>query len=356
MRQSAYAPTVETMLRRAAIFVATAALAALPALAAAPAPASAAARYERGFDILMYRNAHDVGPRSAVLFRRLAKRHVTHVRIVFPIVQASATGSRVYRSGSLTPPDAYLKAMTRQARRRHMAVTLVPAIDDARLGPDYWRGTIKPVDRAAWFASYGAVMRHYARLARSIRAASLSVGIELESMSAYNREWTELVRSVRRVFHGRVTYSVNWSSISEGRHPAWLAKLDSIGLDSYFPLDVASQPTIADLLGALGARWASPLATFRAAYPGRRVVITEVGVRSEMGAAHSPYRWDNHTTVDLEGQRRYYAAYCSWARANHLGGIYWWFADLNVPRGPVSDRTYNPLGKPAEQQVARCFG
>jgi hypothetical protein len=36
-------------------------------------------------------------------------------------------------------------------------------------------------------------------------------------------------------------------------------------------------------------------------------------------------------------------------------GLYWWVVDLDAPTHAVRDPSFNPLGKPAEAEIQKCF-
>jgi hypothetical protein len=181
------------------------------------------------------------------------------------------------------------------------------------------------------------------------------VGVELESMMTYGREWRELIRATRGVYGGKLSYAVNWGSVAEGRYPSWLTAVDTIGIDAYFPLEASADATVAELRAALG-RWAPRIEEFKDAYRGKRIAITEVGIRSERNAFRDPADWNHRNRMDLDAQRRYYAANCGSAKENRLSGMYWWGVGIDVPRRKkVRNRSFDPLGKPAERQVRRCF-
>jgi len=103
--------------------------------------------------------------------------------------------------------------------------------------PGLWRAAISPADRTGWFTSYGDTLTAYATLAQSAGASDLCLGgrCRQDTLSAENTAgWITLVRRVRTVFHGRLTYDANWDSQS-GAVRFW-SYLDYIGLSGYFPL------------------------------------------------------------------------------------------------------------------------
>jgi hypothetical protein len=78
-------------------------------------------------------------------------------------------------------------------------------------------------------------------------------------------------------------------------------------------------------------------------------IFTELGYRSRAGSTAAP--WDESTggAVDLEEQRRGFAAFRrAWVGTPFLGGVYIW--NWYGHGGPTSS-SYTPRNKPAESEV-----
>jgi hypothetical protein len=272
-----------------------------------------------------------------------------------PIFQHGAAADSVYRDRRQTPSAARLTSFVRHARRRGLRVTLSPLLDERSLHRrDAWRGAIAPRHPEAWFASYEALVEWFARLARRSRASGLRLGTELESMVGYEAAWQRLVQNVRGIYRGNLSYALNWTAADSSARPGWLRSIDTVALDTYFPLQVGPEASVDALFAALDG-WTRRVSDLRASYPRQRFIIGEAGIRSERNAFAQPYGWDHATPVDLGAQARYYAAYCQWVAAVGLDGVHWWVVYLDVPRRRQRNRDFNPLGKPAEGQIKRCF-
>jgi hypothetical protein len=331
-----------------------AAVAALILLPSGPPPQAASApSFRNGINVLMYGNDGAVRSKAHRLMRRLRLLGVTHVSLALPIYQKNARSSIVYRARGRTPSNATIKAFVREARRHHVRVAIAPLLDERSLGRE-WRGSIRPAAIGRWFASYTRLLRDFARTATRSGARELVVGVELQSLEGYGSAWRRTIATVDRVFRGRLRYDLNWGSVAGGRVDRWLNSLDLIGVDAYFPLRAPADASVRQLLGAL-SRWSRRMAVLAGNHPKQRIVLSEVGIRAEKGAFREPWVWRHGTGLDLEAQARYYAAYCRWAHAIGSAGVYWWVVDLDVPTRPVRDRSFNPLGKPAEAEIQKCF-
>jgi hypothetical protein len=130
--------------------------------------------------------------------------------------------------------------------------------------------------------------------------------------------------------------------------PIFLTVLvDVLGLCGYFALAEKGQPQ--DLPGT----WRKLRAQLETFAQGRPILFTEIGYLSLKGAAAWP--WDEGATgaVDLEEQRRCYAAFCrTWAGAPSLAGVYFWNW---YGWGGDTSRGYTPRGKPAAEEIRAFF-
>jgi hypothetical protein len=224
----------------------------------------------------------------------------------------------------------------------------------------HWDGDIamsSEADWRSWFADYERFLLHYAAIAERGRAYGLCIATELTAATRERpADFRRLIRSVRAVYRGKVTYAANWHEEFE-RIPFWDA-LDWIGVNAYFDLSDAPTPTaraieqawgpIAERLHRLSARWKRP------------VVLTEVGFRSVTRPATRTYTWqelDLGGQPDPEAQRACYEGTfrALWGRP-WLAGLYWW-KWYTSPEGQEEGTAldFTPEGKPAERVLARYY-
>ncbi|TMD11199.1 MAG: hypothetical protein E6I96_16085 [Chloroflexi bacterium] len=285
------------------------------------------------------------------LFQRLAGLGANSVGVAFPVFMAGVAASTVYTDPQQTPTTGTLSTIIDAAHRQHLAVMLRPILDEQTLMDPQgdWRGTIRPADARHWFASYGALLRQYAQIARADQVEVVDVGTELNSMQGDAAAWRNLIADVRAVYPGQVTYSVNFDFQQLGFADA----LDFLGIDAYYPLNVPEGASVKQLESAW-LTWISDLNRL-GAMAGRPAVITELGVRSEPGAHLKPWVWYTRAVPDMGEQQRYYEASCS-AVSQAVAGIYWWLVTLDSPYADaLHDTSYDPLGKPAEESIKACF-
>lgn len=231
------------------------------------------------------------------------------------------------------------------AHRMGLKVMLTPIVNLDRPGEREWRGTIAPHDWEAWFESYRAMVRHYARLAAEMDVEYLSVGTELVSAERFTGQWRATIAEVRRIFPGQLTYSANWDRYDR---VAFWDDLDFAGISAYYELSDSGDPTVDQLVAAWGpvkadllrwqARWNKPL------------LFTEIGYMSQSGVAAHPWNYVSKKPLDLEAQRRCYEALrLAWEGEEQFAGLYLWIWEPDKRGG--QDRGYNFAGKPAEAVV-----
>jgi hypothetical protein len=318
-------------------------LALAAAVAALVLPAAAHADWQRGVDFTTYSAAtYGTAPSDASLARAAASGNDS-VSIVVTQYMDNATSSSIRANGA-TPTDAALLHAMRTAHALGLNVNLKPHVD---LVSGAWVGTIAPASPDAWFASYEAMIDHYADLARQGGAKMLVIGTELKTMtgSANTARWESIIAGVRQHFSGSLTYAANWN---EYQQVQFWANLDYIGVDAYFPLSDAPDPSVASLLAAWTSRgYVEALRTESQAF-GKQVLFTEIGYRSIVGAAIHPNIWNSQADYDMsEETNAYEAAFQAFAGRSWFAGMYWWSWPASLPlNGWNGD--YTPTFKGAE--------
>ncbi|HKE16121.1 MAG TPA: hypothetical protein VKB80_14695 [Kofleriaceae bacterium] len=300
----------------------------------------------RGFTLGVY-----PGDGGAALRRvdEVAATGATWVALVVSWEQADVRSAAIARSPRVTAPDAALRGALRRARERGLRALVFPILTVRAVRTGEWRGALRPADVSAWWRSYEAFILHYAALAASESAAALVVGSELGFSEGWRDRWYHLLSRVERVYRGELVYSANWDHY---REVSFLARLDHLGVSAYFELARGGEASEAELVAA----WRRAAARLRAFAREKRVSLwlTEVGYPSRDGAAAHPWDYTATGPIDLEEQRRCFAALiAAWDGAAELDGLFvwnWW------GEGGPRDGDYTPRGKPAEKLLRRWFG
>ncbi len=244
--------------------------------------------------------------------------------------------------------DADLVGCIQQAHALGMKVCLKPHI----WSRSFWSGgksrqDLAPKNVAAWHAAYGAYILHLAALCQAHQVELLCLGLEyLQLAEDPGGHWKTLASKVRQIYTGQLTYAANWWKEYEV-FGAW-DEVDLIGINAYFPLSEADDPSEDTLL----AGWQPHLQAIQAVTRGRPFILTELGLRAQKGAAAKPWDHGLKGPRDDALQARYYQATLRAfeGQPGYQGLLFWkWFTDHD--QGEPDP--YAPTGREAEQVLAR---
>ncbi|MBZ0286928.1 MAG: hypothetical protein K8I30_04895, partial [Anaerolineae bacterium] len=267
------------------------------------------------------------------------------IALIVKCQQATLTSTEIVCTNPATATDDDLRHVIEQAHELGIKVMLKPHIDLAN--PADGRNNIAfgsdEVAWQAWFASYTTFITHYAKLAQDTGADYFVVGTELWGTSSREAEWRGVIRSIKAVYDGPLTYAA--LTYAEPWQMGWWDMMDSIGIDAYYLLTLTHQPTVeqmklglqpsALLLDLLAARWQKP------------ILFTEVGYLSVDGTNRLPGVWQLDGVTDHQEQAdAYRAIFEVFSAKSWWKGAFWWSLDTNPEQGGLQDRGYSPHGKP----------
>ena len=288
----------------------------------------------------------DYGP----LVAELRDRGATDVLVVVNAYQSNRFTSDIALHPGRSPSEAAVARTLGQVQQAGMRAALMPVVRLQERTAHDWRGVIAPADGIdAWFASYRRFILPLARIAESAGARRFVVGSELGSLEPYQEHWRALISDLRSQFSSTLTYSANWDHANTVQF--WDA-LDEVGLTAYFPVATGDESVS---MGALAEAWQSPRAEIAELghRTGKPVLITEIGYPSQAGAADQP--WDDTASaeLDLRLQQRLYRGFCdAFVQTPSISGFYVWnWFGFGGPR----DLSFTPRGKPAANELAKCF-
>jgi len=303
-------------------------------------------------------------PPTAADLDRIAALGTTHLTLIPFGFQRTADTPRIRLNTDArwySESDAGIRALANEAAARGMDLILKPHLWLGRYdSAGQSRNTIGFDTKAEWVrweAAYTRFLMHYARLAAEVNADVLVVGTEL-ARATHERPvfWRALIRRIRTVYEGDLTYAANWHDEYE-TVPFWDA-LDYIGVQAYFPLADAQNPST----NALVQGWDAHVEALSevAARAERPVLFTEVGYRSVKTAAAEPWVWPDRdqqdpTDLDMELQARLYRAFFDrFAPVPWFGGAMFW--KWHPERAADRPHGFTPQDKPAEDEIQQGFG
>lgn len=315
-----------------------------------PRPAHPASGFvQRGFALPAYSRDAYRSSRVPESLRELVAVGATWVQLNPTWYQGNPLATSIAPTAR-SPSDASVEYAIQAAHRVGLKVLLKPLVDLAPDGTGY-RGTIRPPDLAAWFASYTRFISHFAALAERQTVEEFGLGTELAGVSSQRASWLAVVQAVRARYHGPVLYAANFD---EYRNVTFWDALDLIGIDAYWP--VSSHPT-ADV-EALRRAWipiVRELATF-AAGAGKPILFTEAGYPSQRGSTTAPWSWTTSRTPDQDEQASaYQALLASLTGRPWWAGVFWWAWDVPSAPSGHDPLNYSPHAKAAEAVVRRWW-
>lgn len=283
--------------------------------------------------------------------REVKELGVTHVQLAFTWFLRDIYSSDFYSKVGRSPSLLTLQRTINQAHSLGLKVFLFPIVEvQFAYLPWHWRGVLRPIDKGKWFKNYKKLILQFAEIAEKTKTQLFSVGSELNTMDIYTEEWKDLIKEVKTVYSGKITYSANWDHYSEVKF--W-EQLDYIGVTGYFELFPSNKDKymLEDLIHGWREqyikimrwqnRWRKPL------------IITEVGYRSSKNGVRFPWKWGDKEPVSLIDQLLGYISFMRvWHGEDNLKGIYFW--NWYGVGGKNCD-DYTPKGKPSELAIRYWF-
>lgn len=277
------------------------------------------------------------------------------VAVTIPFFTRGLASDTVYAKPEITPSPNHIVIFLAAAAKAHIRVTLRPVLDEDVLlaqNPHAWRGSIEPRNRAAWFRSYHKLLLPYVVAAQAGHAATFVLGTELESLEGAP-QWPGLVRSLKSVYSGQLTYDENYDEFAAGTaNPP----VPSHNVDAYPQFGLPANASVARLTRSWDA-WLGvhPLSVRR------ELILSEIGIDAVAGSYAQPWAWLKTTTAptDTRVQAAWYQAACNAVSAERIGGgIYWW--EVNFDASPTDPRPFESdrltfLDRPAQHVIRNCF-
>ena len=171
--------------------------------------------------------------------------------------------------------------------------------------------------------------------------------------------WRDLIKEVRTVYSGKLTYGANW--YLEYEDVTFWDDLDYIGIQAYFPLTKNENPSVDELvkgwkphvkkIEAMSKRYNKP------------VLFTEIGYKSSCDAAIEPWAWASslgglYEKVSTQTQANCYEAFFKvfWKEEWFAGALFWEWKGYDGSQNSRQSINFTPYNKPAANVMAKWFG
>ncbi len=265
--------------------------------------------------------------------------------------------------GTWTARDTAFVNRLKLMRSRGFHLMMKPHVWIFNPSSGKWRSDLMPAGGAdawkVWADSYRAFMLHYAHLGELAGAELFCVGTELhQTVKVHPDFWQQLIRDIRQVFSGQLTYAANWNE--EVDDVSFWNELDFIGIQAYYPLVKNTNPSVNELQKG----WQTHFRRLKKLHRkfDKPILFTELGYKSTANAAIEPWQWVNELSAlylksSYETQANCYEAFFRtfWNEPWFAGVHFWqWHGDRD-DRDPQRNLRFTPRGKPAENIMAKWF-
>jgi hypothetical protein len=201
-----------------------------------------------------------------------------------------------------------------------------------------------------WFKNYKDLILHFAKIAQKYKVEMFCIGTELSGTQKMDKEWREVIKEVRKVYSGKLTYAANFFDYVK---VSFWDELDYAGIDAYFPL-MSKKANVKSLL----KKWKVYLKKIEEWQKeiNKPVIFTEIGYRPIEGARFSPWDWKTKGKLNLLEQKILYeSAFKTFFKKKWFYGFYWWMWMPSDKAGGKKDKDYTPYKKPAEEVLKKWY-
>jgi hypothetical protein len=181
------------------------------------------------------------------------------------------------------------------------------------------------------------------------------IGTETKTTSKKHADFMKkLIAEVRVIYGGELTYAANWDEFG---YVSFWNDLDYIGIDAYFPLTDAENPTVEEIV----ASWSdakNEIVEVVQKHPGKRVLFLEAGYKPRAFALKAPWEWQAQGEENQDIQANGYEGLMQvfW-KEEWFAGLYWWkyFSDLESTAYEPTKEQFNPHLKKAEGVIKKYY-
>jgi len=278
-------------------------------------------RFQKGIVYTSWSDTELASIMSDLTLVHLHSIGVRDVAIMIPTYQADVDSCEIVthdKEGGDTPLDEAIIHAIRTCHSLGLRVMLKPHVDCL---DGSHRLDIIPSEE--WFANYKKMIVRYAEMAARNKVEMFCIGTELEntSFSNWDAKWRDVIKAVRDVYSGRLSYSANWT---EYQSVSFWDEMDFIGIDAYFPLTRKNDPTEEELIAAWNRvaddieKWINENNIIKG------IIFTELGYVSSDGTNKQPWATLNKPEDQKEQRDALEAAFIVLTKRDWFKGLYIW--------------------------------
>ena len=247
--------------------------------------------------------------------------------LAFPLYQDTYQSTKIRFDYRYDITEKDILTAIKRAKDRNIKVCLKPMVnckdhiwrayidfpEEDFLGEDtYWK---------QWFESYTAFLIHYAEIAQDTGCELFCIGCEMLGTERKEEYWREVIKRVREVYKGPITYNTNHGKEDK---VTWFDALDYIGTSAYYPVARAGG-AIKDSMVKEWIKIRDDLKVLSEKL-NKKILFMEIGCRSAKGCASMP--WDfMHKELEREEEEQaafYESCLEVFFEEPWFQGIFWW--------------------------------
>lgn len=245
------------------------------------------------------------------------------------------------------------RQMIQKMHENGLNVMLKPQI---WIGMGDYTGFADMVTEEKWLvleAGYEKFILAFAELAQEEGVKMLSVGTEMSIFAEKRPDfWRKMIKNVREVYNGELTYAENWDSFDKIEF--W-DELDYIGVDAYFPLTNGRKSRI----NAIVKGWEKHEVVIDSISNqfNKKILFTEYGYRSIDNCTKEPWDYSKNAKSNEKAQRDALKAlyHVFWEKDNFAGGFLWKWWPNHALVGGKKDCTFTVQNKLSEELVKKIY-
>ena len=217
-----------------------------------------------------------------------------------------------------------------------------------------WPGEIEMDSPQKWdtfFRYYTNWISHYALLAEIHQFDILCIGVEMTEAALQEPDrWRKLIRKIRAIYNGPITYGSNWGK--EFETLTFWDDLDYMAVSCYYPLTNKKNISEQELKTSFG----DILKNIKKVQQEnqRPLLFTEIGFRNITHPWTLPHaRSDGRPENPAHQEIAYRIVLESLQEAEFISGLFWWKYPANLDY--QNQNAFTPLRLPAEATLERFF-
>lgn len=251
-----------------------------------------------------------------------------------------------------TPDEREINYAVTMAKNNGLKVMLMPTIEVNR--PGFIKSNLigeefAPYQARRWFKFYQEELLKIAKIAEENGTDMICIGHNLKHLSYYERHWDELIKAVREVYSGKLTYSASLDI--EFLKSGFWKKLDYVGLIADFELEISKDTQkehVAEKLNEL-----IKVSKYMHKVWKKEVLIT----RASIHPAHELNEENKVVRIHHGSQANYYRGILEGIKSyKHINGVFFgdWIPDPNF--GGEKDVSLSPQNKEGELVLREFYG